>query len=115
MNQVAILAKRTCVAALIGLGVLVVSSRPLRAQEDAADNYNKKCAVCHGKDGAANTAKGKQLKIKDVRETIKSSSEADMINIVTNGKGENMDAFKDQFTPDQIKAIVAYYRGLAKQ
>jgi mono/diheme cytochrome c family protein len=112
MNQVAIFANRMFVVALIGLTILVVSSRPLRAQGDAEDNYNKKCAVCHGKDGSGNTAKGKQLHVKDVREL--KSSEAEMIKVVTDGKGENMDAYKDQFTPDQIKAIVKYYRSLAE-
>jgi mono/diheme cytochrome c family protein len=114
MNQVASLAKRMFLAALIGLAIVVVSSAPLRAQPDAEDNYNKKCAVCHGKDGAGNTAKGKQLHVKDVHEYMKSSSEADMIKAVTDGKGETMDAYKDQFTADQIKAIVQYYRSLAK-
>jgi mono/diheme cytochrome c family protein len=35
-----------------------------------------------------------------------------MIKIVNEGKGD-MDSFKKQLTPDQVKAVVEYYRGLA--
>ena len=85
----------------------------LQAQESAEDLYNHKCAVCHGKDGLGNTAKGKQLHVKDVHANMK-DSEADMIKIVTDGKGDDMDAYKKAFTADQIKAIVDYYRSLGK-
>jgi mono/diheme cytochrome c family protein len=37
-----------------------------------------------------------------------------MIKIVTDGKGANMDSYKNQFTPEQIRAVVEYYRSLAK-
>lgn len=79
------------------------------------DIYLDKCAVCHGEDGAGKTVKGKKVHCKDIRQTIKKDSEADMIKIVTDGKGANMDSFKGQFTPDQIRAVVEYYRSLASQ
>ena len=86
----------------------------LFAEDDAAaDLYNKKCAVCHGKDGLGNTAKGKKVHVKDVHANMK-DSEADMIKAVTDGKGDDMDAYKKEFTADQIKALVAYYRSLGK-
>jgi mono/diheme cytochrome c family protein len=81
----------------------------------AEDTYGHKCAVCHGKDGAGQTAKGKKLKVVDVRETIKKYSEDEMIKIATDGKGKDMDGFKKELSQDEIKAIVEYYRGLAKQ
>jgi cytochrome c5 len=34
---------------------------------EVKDVYGKKCAVCHGPDGAAKTAKGRKSKTKDVR------------------------------------------------
>jgi len=113
MNQIATFVKRSFLAALIGLAMLVVSSRPLRAQGDAEAVYNKKCAVCHAKDGSGNTVKGKQLKVKSASDYKQASDEAAMIKIVTDGKGE-MDAFKDQLTADQIKGVVQYFRSLAK-
>ncbi|HXJ92259.1 MAG TPA: cytochrome c [Terriglobia bacterium] len=83
----------------------------LNAQE-AADLYNKKCAVCHAKDGSGNTAKGKKAKVKPVHENI-AHSEADMIKIVNDGKGDDMDGYKKVYSADQIKALVDYYRSLA--
>ena len=77
-------------------------SGSLFAQQSAEDNYNKKCAVCHGKDGLGNTAKGKKVHVKDVHANMKDSA-ADMIKAVTDGKGDDMDSYKSEFScrPDQ--------------
>jgi mono/diheme cytochrome c family protein len=93
---------------------VVLAGAPAQAGWSAEATYLDKCAVCHGKDGAGKTAKGRKSKVKDVRETIGKMSEADMIKIVNEGKAPNMDAFNKDFTADQIKALVVYYRGLAK-
>ena len=79
--------------------------------QSADELYNKKCAVCHAKDGSGNTAKGKKVHVKDVHENMK-GSEAAMIKVVTDGKGDDMDSYKSEFTPEQIKALVEYYRSL---
>jgi mono/diheme cytochrome c family protein len=84
------------------------------AQGDAKDLYLNKCATCHGPDGAGKTAMGKKLKIKDVHEAAGKISTDEMIKIVTNGKGQDMDSYSKQFTKDQIKGLVDYYRSLAK-
>jgi mono/diheme cytochrome c family protein len=84
------------------------------AQKGPQDLYLDKCSACHGPDGAGNTAKGKKLKMKGVKETAAKMSADDMIKIVQNGKGTDMDAYGKDLTADQIKGIVAYYRGLAK-
>jgi mono/diheme cytochrome c family protein len=96
-------------AALLALGALGAF-----AQKDPKDLYLDKCAVCHGPDGAAKTAKGKKLKMKGVQETAAKMSAADMIKIVDAGKGPDMDAFGKQYSKDDIKALVDYYRSLAK-
>jgi cytochrome c6 len=83
----------------------------LNAQE-AADIFNKKCAVCHGKDGMGKTAKGKKVHVKSVAENM-SHTEADQIKIVNDGKGDDMDGYKKDYSADQIKALVDYYRSLA--
>lgn len=84
------------------------------AQQDAKDIYLDKCAVCHGADGAAKTAKGKKLKMKDVHETVAKMKADEMIKIVQDGKPPDMDAYGKTFSKDQIKTLVDYYRGLAK-
>jgi mono/diheme cytochrome c family protein len=99
----------------LAVGLLIAMfSVVVCAQESAEDNYNKKCAVCHGKDGLGNTAKGKKVHVKDVHANMK-DSEADMIKAVTDGKGDDMDSYKKEFMPDQIKALVDYYRSLGKK
>jgi mono/diheme cytochrome c family protein len=86
----------------------------LRAQQSTEDIYNHKCAVCHGKDGLGHTLKGKQVHVKDVHANLK-DSDADMIKVVTDGKGKNMDSYKKEYTPEQIKALVDYYRSLGQK
>jgi len=83
--------------------------------ESAQDVYLDKCAVCHAKDGSGNTVKGRKLKVKDLRAPESQKlSETEMIEIVSKGKGKDMDGFEKELGKDLIKQIVEYYRGLAK-
>lgn len=95
-------------------GALLLFSAALFAAVDGQAVYLDKCAVCHGQDGLGKTAKGKKLKVKSVKDTIVKEDEAAMTKIVVDGKGSDMDSFKGELNPEQIKAVVAYYRGLAK-
>jgi len=107
--------RATSRAVLVLAGATVacfISTGTLFAQS-ADDLYNKKCAVCHAKDGSGNTAKGKKVHVKDVHQNMK-DSEAAMIKVVTDGKGDDMDSYKSEFSADQIKALVEYYRSLGK-
>ena len=95
---------------------MALSSGPARTQgKSAADLYLDKCAVCHGADGAGKTAKGKKLKVKDVRETVSKLTAQQMIDIVTRGKSPDMDGYAKDFSADQIKQIVEQYRSLARK
>jgi mono/diheme cytochrome c family protein len=81
----------------------------------AQDVYLDKCSVCHGQDGAGNTAKGRKLKVKNVRSPeVQRLSEAEMIDIVAKGKGKDMDGFEKELGADMVKQLVMYYRSLAK-
>lgn len=87
-----------------------------RAQDKSAgDVYLDKCSVCHGADGAGKTAKGKKLKVKDVRETVAKLTADQMAEIVTKGKAPDMDAYGKELSPEQVRQIIEYYRGLAKK
>jgi mono/diheme cytochrome c family protein len=99
---------------IAGMIAISAAGQSALAQKDAKDLYLDKCSVCHGPDGAGKTARGRKLKVLDVRETVKKISAEDMIKAVQNGKGANMDAYGKEFGKDQIKALVDYYRGLAK-
>jgi cytochrome c oxidase cbb3-type subunit 3 len=113
----------------LGLAVLIVgtamafnlvssagaSSRSAAPAPDAKDVYLDKCSVCHGQDGAGNTAKGRKLKVKNVRSPeVQKLSEAEMVEIVAKGKGKDMDGFEKELGADMVKQVVAYYRSLAK-
>jgi mono/diheme cytochrome c family protein len=102
--------------AVSGAAIMPTGLEVVQAQgKSAADIYLDKCSVCHGADGAGKTAKGKKVKVKDVRATIGTLSADQMIAIVTKGKGDDMAAFAKDFSADQIKQLVDYYRGLAKK
>src|SRR5690348_5480812 len=112
-------------AIVVGAGVLIFTTKgptgvapvtTVLAQGafDAKAVYLDKCAVCHGQDGAGKTAKGKKAKVKDIHETIKTVPDAEMLKIAHDGKEPNMDAFGKVYSADQLKALVTYYRGLAK-
>jgi mono/diheme cytochrome c family protein len=84
------------------------------AGSSAQDVYLDKCAICHGKDGSGHTAKGRKLKVKDLRSPESQKlSEAEMIEIVAKGKGKDMDGFEKELGMDMVKSVVAYYRSLA--
>jgi len=84
------------------------------AAKEAKDIYLDTCAVCHGQDGAGKTAKGRKLKVVDVHETVKKFTVDQMIKVVQDGKGNDMDGYGKELSKDEIKAVVEHYRGLAK-
>ena len=85
-------------------------------QKSAQDVYLDKCAVCHGKDGSGNTAKGRKVKAKDLRSAeIQKMSDAELIKDVSEGKGKDMDGFAKELGADMVKQLVAYCRAFAKQ
>ncbi len=83
--------------------------------KSASDIYLDKCAVCHGADGAGKTAKGRKLKLADVRQTSLKFTAEQMIEVVAKGKAPDMDGFAKDLSADQIKQVVEHYRGLAKK
>ena len=106
----------TGVALFAGAGLLF-AGHPFKASAAPAaqDVYLDKCSVCHGQDGAGNTAKGRKLKVKDVRSPeVQKLTDAEMIDIVAKGKGKDMDGFGKELGDDMVKQVVAYYRSLAK-
>jgi mono/diheme cytochrome c family protein len=104
----------------IGLAVVLASSAsdPSFVSAPAAsaqDVYLDKCSVCHAQDGSGNTAKGRKLKVKNVRSPeVQKLSEAEMVEIVAKGKGKDMDGFEKELGSDMVKQLVSYYRSLAK-
>jgi cytochrome c6 len=82
------------------------------AQDDAAALYKSKCQVCHGPDGKGATPAGQKVGAKDLHSPeVAKMSDADLFNIVKNGK-EKMPKYDGKLTDDQIKALIKYVRTL---
>ena len=82
---------------------------------DAAENWTKLCASCHAKDGSGSTVMGKKNNVGDYRDAAVQAkfTDAQAIAAITDGK-DKMKPFKDKLTPDEVKALVAYIRGMKK-
>jgi len=113
MDHAKVAATRAGVLMIIAVCLLTA---PLHAQ-DAAATFKAKCSVCHGADGSANSAMGKQLGAKDLRsEEVQKQTDAQLNAAITNGMGGGkMPAYKGKLTDDQIKGLVSYVRSLAKK
>jgi cytochrome c6 len=84
--------------------------------------FNSKCSACHGKDGKAQTEKGKKMGMRDIASAeFQAISDADMKKAITEGlkteKGglkQEMEGFKDDLKAPEIDALVAYMREMKK-
>jgi mono/diheme cytochrome c family protein len=93
----------------------VHAAMPAPAAATAESVYLDKCAVCHGKDGSGNTAKGRKVKAKDLRSAeVQKMTDKELLEAVGKGKGKDMDGFEKELGADMVKQLVAYCRGFAK-
>lgn len=103
------------------LTISILSAAPLAVHAaDAKTNWANNCAQCHGPDGKANTKMGKTLNAKDLTDpkvqaefTDAKATQSIKEGVKQNGK-TTMKAFGGKLTNDEIKALVAYVRGLKK-
>jgi mono/diheme cytochrome c family protein len=110
---------KTKITLLLIVGSIVCTAR-LASAADAAENWTKMCASCHGKDGTGNTMMGKKLAVKDytdakVQAALTDADAIKAINegVTADGKAE-MKPFKGKLTDDEIKALVTYMRAFKK-
>ena len=92
--------------------VIIAASSMALAQAPGADVYKTKCQSCHGATGMPSLAMAKAMGVKPISE-VKSSPEAKMITVTTNGAGK-MPGFKGKLTDAQIKDSVTFFRSMAK-
>jgi mono/diheme cytochrome c family protein len=86
------------------------------AQDDVKQVYLNKCSVCHGEDGAGKTAKGKKLKMKDIRAAdVQKLTPAQWTDMILKGDGKDMDGFEKELGADMARKLAAYMRDLSKK
>ncbi len=118
------LLKLSAVAAAVLVGILAHSTRPTQAENAplnavfAESNasprslYQAHCSSCHGSDGRANTAKGRETDADDLTTSkVQGMSAAKMTRIIKAGKGD-MPGFGKKLTTAQVNQIVSHVRSL---
>ena len=84
--------------------------------------YASKCAACHGKDGKAQTEKGKKMQMRDVAsaEFQKLTDDEmkkginDGVKTEKAGVKQEMEAYKEELKGPEVDALVAYLREFKK-
>src|SRR5262249_2526840 len=113
-------AKKTVFAifATAVLTFLLSASAPSHAAlafQSVKSLYASKCAVCHGNDGNANTAKGKELKVRHPRsEEVKKKHDAKDLQVLLKGKGK-MEGYEKTLGKEKVEQLLAYCRELSNK
>ena len=81
----------------------------VEAQRSGASIYSQNCARCHGADGRAQTAKGRQTRAVDFTSDDWTPDTGHDSRLITRGKG-SMPAFKTKLTTAEINSVVQYIR-----
>jgi cytochrome c553 len=87
---------------------------------DAKENWDKKCAKCHGKEGKGDTKMGAKLGIKDYtdakeQEKVKDEEAFKAIKEGLKDKdGKTQMKAVEGLSDDEIKALVKHFRSLKK-
>ena len=105
--------RRTSLAALL-LAALALATSARAEAPDAAKIFGKTCALCHGPEGQPNESFAK-LGVRSFKdqEWQKATPDAQIDKSIREGKkGSLMASFEKQFSPEEIKALVALIRKL---
>ena len=102
--------------AMIALVAAICSTNPSLAGspkvQDVKATFGSKCASCHGLNGSASTAKGKEMKIKDMRSAeVQGMTDDELFKIIAKGKGK-MPGYEKSLGADMCHKLVAYIRTL---
>ena len=107
--------KKTIVLTIAILGAALATA----SAGDAKENWEKSCTKCHGPDGKGQTKMGQKLNIKDLTDakvqeafTDDQAFKAIKEGVKDGDKVKMMPA--EKLTDDEIKALVAFVRGLKK-
>jgi cytochrome c553 len=107
--------KLILIAAFLGLAAALSAKAA-----DAKENWDNMCAKCHGAEGKGDTKMGQKLGCKDFTDAKVQADMKDDAAFKAIKEGLKSDDGKtlmkpfDTLTDDEIKALVAYVRGLKK-
>jgi mono/diheme cytochrome c family protein len=102
--------------AAAALAAVLLAAAPALAADARSENWQTYCSVCHGDDGKGQTEEGKKKGARDLT-NAKWQDKVDDARIgrsVTKGH-DKMPAFEKKLSADEIKALVAEVRTLAKK
>ena len=102
--------------------VVLASAAPMAlsfpATADSATNYSNLCVACHGKQGKGNGPAAVAFNPKPASfvDAVFQTSRTDdqLADVISKGQA-SMPGFATQLTPQEVRALVAYVRGLAPQ
>ncbi len=90
---------------------VVAIAAPLSLAEDAGKAlYDKKCAMCHGKDGVAKKMAEGSANLNDPEWQEANSAES-IVTVITEGRGK-MKGYDGRLTEAEIKQIADYVKTL---
>ena len=98
---------------LVSLSLLSLASAlalPALAEGEGKVLYDKKCAICHGKDGVAKRMATGSSNFNDA-DWQKANDPAAIVKISTDGRGK-MKPFKGKLSDDEIRMIAEYIKTL---
>ena len=103
---------------ILSVIVMFVASLPLRAADAAAgkETFAKKCASCHGADGAGKDAIAKMMKVEFKHlgsKEVQAKSDADLHKVIMDGSGK-MKPVKD-LDAKAVDDVVAFLRTLKQK
>jgi mono/diheme cytochrome c family protein len=106
--------KKNAPAALAA--VLLLATPALSADDTRSENFQTHCVVCHGEDGRGQTEEGKKKGARDLT-NVRWQDKVDDSRLqrsITKGH-DKMPSFEKKLSADEIKALVAEVRTLAKK
>ena len=99
---------------LIAISLTLVFSVSAFA-ESGEEIFKRRCAGCHGANGAGDTTIGKHLKLRDLGSPdVQKQSDEELSAIISKGKPERMPAFESKLTKEQVGEVVKFIRKLKK-
>ncbi len=87
-------------------GPTTVVGEEAAVSEETVALYNKKCAMCHGKDGVAKKMAEGSANLNDP-EWQGATSPDEVAEVITGGKGK-MKGLEGKISPEEIKAVATY-------